>query len=362
MKKALKAIRFCIFVFFFSLFMCFPAYADTGSYFIGDISVSSSEITFKADTSSGLYSVSLDGKYGNIIIPQATALSGTVIIVTPIPSKYFSYPQSLFNADRLTLSGRNSTGFPSVNLVCVSSLAHKPYVKVLQNEIVFNGQSSLFSENMALFCSFDHADSYHVDVECMFYIRTTLYYVAGVNTASGSLPLEPDFGTYRIDYKFPSTILGYGDNNYAHANDIVVQTNALKSAISSQTTSINNAISSQTTSINANIDNTRTDIVEAIENLGNGYNAGGMMNDANSLENSLNNYDDQESNLTDSAFSNIGMINYVRPTGSVMASITFCTSFLQSLFFNMGDFNIFIVISLSLTFALMVIGWFRFRK
>lgn len=94
-----------------------------------------------------------------------------------------------------------------------------------------------------------------------------------------------------------------------------------------------------------------------------GYDNTGMESTNSSLSSSLTDYDEKEGQLTDQSVGYIDGASFISPSSnaSVLASISFCTSWLQSLFVNLGDWSLLVVISLSLSFGLMLIGWLKYR-
>lgn len=100
------------------------------------------------------------------------------------------------------------------------------------------------------------------------------------------------------------------------------------------------------------------------DELTNGYDAGYIYDSDDRLGDSLSAYEDQENQLSNEADGYINNAQFVNPGGvpQVVAGITFASSFLQTLFFNLGDWGILVMVCLSLTFGLMLVGWFRFRK
>lgn len=131
--------------------------------------------------------------------------------------------------------------------------------------------------------------------------------------------------------------------------------------LNNQTNSINNAISNQTTSINNNINQATQNQTNTLTG---GYDNSGMENTNKQLADSLASYDQTESQVTDQSVAYIDAVSFFDPTThlQLMTSITYVSTFLQSLFVSLGDWSVLVMISLSLAFALMLIGWFKYRK
>lgn len=94
-----------------------------------------------------------------------------------------------------------------------------------------------------------------------------------------------------------------------------------------------------------------------------GYDNSGMENTNDSLSSSLSDYDEKEGQITDQSVGYIDDAAFISPSSNatILASISFCTSWLQSLFVNLGDWSILVTVSLSLALGLMLIGWFKYR-
>lgn len=135
--------------------------------------------------------------------------------------------------------------------------------------------------------------------------------------------------------------------------------------LNNQTNSINNNITSnitnQTNSINNNINQATQNQTNTLTG---GYDNSGMENTNKQLADSLASYDQTESQVTDQSVAYIDAVSFFDPTThlQLMTSITYVSTFLQNLFVSLGDWSVLVMISLSLAFALMLIGWFKYRK
>lgn len=129
------------------------------------------------------------------------------------------------------------------------------------------------------------------------------------------------------------------DNQYVSSTDIT-----------NQTTQINNNITQQTQ--------------QQTESLQNGYDNSSMSQDNTRLNDQISQYDQAQESATNTSVSNIDAAEFINPSSntSVFAAMTFSASFLQSLYNNLGDFGIIVMVSLSLCLGLMLVGWFKYRK
>lgn len=95
-----------------------------------------------------------------------------------------------------------------------------------------------------------------------------------------------------------------------------------------------------------------------------GYDNSQTVNDNEQLAGAMQDYDDSQSAAVGDSTGYIDDVSFFDPSSSaqVMSGITLTGSFLQSLFENLGQWGAVVMVSLSLTFGLMLVGWFKFRK
>jgi hypothetical protein len=107
-----------------------------------------------------------------------------------------------------------------------------------------------------------------------------------------------------------------------------------------------------------------SDIQKQTDDLTNGYDNSSMSSDNTRLNNQIAQYDQAQESATNTSVSNIDAAEFINPSSntSVFAAMTFSASFLQSLYNNLGDFGIVVMVSLSLCLGLMLVGWFKYRK
>lgn len=108
---------------------------------------------------------------------------------------------------------------------------------------------------------------------------------------------------------------------------------------------------------------TSGDIKSQTNTLTNGYDNSGLNQSNSNLSGAIADYDSTESQITDSSVANIDGAVFISPASNatLLTSISFCTSWLQSLFVNLGDWSLLVTVSLSLALGLMLIGWFKYR-
>ena len=117
---------------------------------------------------------------------------------------------------------------------------------------------------------------------------------------------------------------------------------------------------SNTTDI-INNDNRNTDTVV------NGYDSSNLDESGNKLNDKLQEYESAESNIHDTASG--WLSDYTMPdfdnflnTGGILSACIWLGVFWQTVFVNMGAFNMPVTLSLTLVFVLMLVGYHRFRR
>lgn len=109
---------------------------------------------------------------------------------------------------------------------------------------------------------------------------------------------------------------------------------------------------------------TQNHIANQTDQLTNGYDSSSITSSNNALSGSIAEFTGAESQITDQSFGFIDQVQFydLNMQPQLLACITFCSSWLQSLFVNIGDWGILVMVSLSLGFGLMLIGWFKYRR
>ena len=106
-----------------------------------------------------------------------------------------------------------------------------------------------------------------------------------------------------------------------------------------------------------------SDIQKQTDTMTNGYDNSSMSSDNTRLNNQIAQYDQAQEETMNSSKNYIDAAQFINPfdNATLLSSVTFCTSFLQSLFMNIGNWQIIVTVSLCITLALMLVGWFRFK-
>lgn len=113
-------------------------------------------------------------------------------------------------------------------------------------------------------------------------------------------------------------------------------------------------------------DNASSDDIEnQTQELTKGYDNSGMNSDNIALSGSLSEWNDLEKDASDQSVTRIDAAEFISPANGppqMLAAITLSSSFLQTLFINIGDWSYLILISLAFAFGLMLVGWWKYRK
>lgn len=161
---------------------------------------------------------------------------------------------------------------------------------------------------------------------------------------------------YSYTYVLPSGLrnsnaLKFSNLSYEIVGSYQATTGELApSDIINQTNEINNNFTQQTQ--------------QQTDTLTTGYDNSGMNSSNDKLSSSLTEYDNTESQVMDQSVQYIDAVTFFDPTThlQLMSCITYTSTFLQDLFVALGDWSVLVLIALSLAFALMLIGWFKYRS
>lgn len=97
------------------------------------------------------------------------------------------------------------------------------------------------------------------------------------------------------------------------------------------------------------------------QTLTGGYDSSSMDSDNQELNSSLNEYEAAENELFDDAKENINSFEFDTDLGEFSTPLTDISYFLGSLFVGLGPMNVVISFSLTLSIAMVLIGWYRFK-
>lgn len=96
-------------------------------------------------------------------------------------------------------------------------------------------------------------------------------------------------------------------------------------------------------------------------NIVNGYDNSGLNQSNQNLSDTLNKYQEEEDKLLADTKDKIEDFEFQNPFDTFVAPLEDVAYFLNGIYMTLGSFNMPIVFSLTLTIALLCIGWYRFR-
>lgn len=149
--------------------------------------------------------------------------------------------------------------------------------------------------------------------------------------------------------------------NYMHLEQLKnddKNTGQIVDAINSQGEQVGQDI---TNSIDNNTQNIINNNNQNFDNIQNGYDNTGMGADKDKLDSAINGYDKLEDDVVNQVKDNINQFEFKNPFESFTAPMKDIGYFLTGIYNALGALNIPISFSLTLTIALLAIGWYRFK-
>ncbi len=116
-----------------------------------------------------------------------------------------------------------------------------------------------------------------------------------------------------------------------------------------------------TGTVNSAINNQISNDDKNTNDLKNGYDNSGMLSDNDRLNDKISQYDEVENQLFDDAKDKIGNFTFDNPLSKYTAVLSDISYFLAGIYEGLGALNIPIGFSLTLTIALIFIGYYRFK-
>lgn len=242
---------------------------------------------------------------------------------------------------------------------------------VLWQDIFLDSWNNLESSNVNCILSTDKTDSATFWL-VNDYAVTRLYYgllsyCEHWRTYFSSTTSISDFlSSYSLKGTLELSFTPYTETGYLQAiADNTKETNKQLVNVNTKLNNLHNMTvtetRNQTDAINKNI---TQETQKQTDTLTNGYDNSGLNSDNDRLASSMDSFDSAESQVTDQSVSYIDSVTFFDPTThlQLMSCITFTSTFLQNLFVALGDWSVLVMIALSLAFALMLIGWFKYRK
>ena len=131
--------------------------------------------------------------------------------------------------------------------------------------------------------------------------------------------------------------------------------------VSSVVDAVDNSADRITDSVNSSINNQITNDNKNAEDLKNGYDNSGMKADNDRLNDKISQYDTVEDQLFDDAKDKIGNFTFENPLTKYTDVLSDISYFLSGIYTAFGALNIPVGFSLTLTIALIFIGYYRFK-
>lgn len=131
--------------------------------------------------------------------------------------------------------------------------------------------------------------------------------------------------------------------------------------VSSVADAVDNSADRITDSVNSSINNQITNDNKNSEDLKNGYDNSGMKADNDRLNDKISQYDDVEDQLFNDAKDKIGNFTFENPLTKYTDVLSDISYFLSGIYTALGALNIPVGFSLTLTIALIFIGYYRFK-
>lgn len=159
--------------------------------------------------------------------------------------------------------------------------------------------------------------------------------------------------------------------NYIHVptfnklQDILQAIQAIQLKVNVDVSSVVDAVDTSadriTDTVNSAINNQISNDNKNTDDLKNGYDNSGMLSDNDRLNDKISQYDDVENQLFNDAKDKIGNFTFDNPLSKYTAVLSDISYFLAGIYDGLGALNIPIAFSLTLTIALIFIGYYRFK-
>ena len=131
--------------------------------------------------------------------------------------------------------------------------------------------------------------------------------------------------------------------------------------VSSVVDAVDNSADRISDSVNSSINNQITNDNKNADDIKNGYDNSGMKADNDRLNDKISQYDNVEDQLFDDAKNKIGNFTFENPLTKYTDVLSDISYFLSGIYTALGALNIPVGFSLTLTIALIFIGYYRFK-
>lgn len=143
--------------------------------------------------------------------------------------------------------------------------------------------------------------------------------------------------------------------------DVTLDLNELKSTINNMSSAIQNKIQSQIANDDKNHKEQISNDNANHEDLVHGYDNSAMNSDKDKLDTAISDYESSEDALLEDAKGHINDFEFKDYLTEITGPLSDISYFLQGIFIGLGAMNIAVSFSLTLSIALILIGWYRFK-
>lgn len=322
-KSVLSILTFC-FVFIGMLAFSCPVFAKQSFLLKVDESQTFSSPTFYV-------SASADADKFTIITNSGSAYYNTIpVFIGDSGDGFIDIPMGLYalaGNKHVTMNGMSNVsvmlGNIKLSYAWDSGSSSRPNISIYATSLILAGKESFINRNAYVEGIFNVQDINSFTLTNIISLRVYFHFNAATYVENNAVLAE--YGLFHFSFTAPILyIVGSDDTSLVTSSDLSKQT----------------------------------------DQLTNGYDNSSMSSDNTRLNDQISQYDQAQESATNTSVSNIDAAEFINPSSnaSVFAAMTFSASFLQSLYNNLGDFGIVVMVSLSLCLGLMLVGWFKYRK
>ena len=149
---------------------------------------------------------------------------------------------------------------------------------------------------------------------------------------------------------------------YNKAQEILNAIKAIQLKVNIDVSAIVDSINDMSTNVVDKVKDQISNDNKNSDDIQNGYDNSGMNSDADKLDNSLKDYEDAEGTVLDSVNDALNNFSFDASLSDYKSIVSTVSEFIQALYDSSGGFKIVINLSLLLSIASLVIGFYRFKE
>lgn len=149
---------------------------------------------------------------------------------------------------------------------------------------------------------------------------------------------------------------------YNKAQEILNAIKAIQLKVNVDVSAIVDSINDMSTNVVDKVKDQISNDNKNADDIQNGYDNSGMNSDADKLDNSLKDYEDAEGTVLDSVNDALNNFSFDASLSDYKSIVSTVSEFIQALYDSSGGFKIVINLSLLLSIASLVIGFYRFKE